>query len=75
MSLNIKEDTDLVLGRNYNVEYLDGRGRCQTFNNTLNNVDGTYFWFSSKQDGLALVRQDRITFMYCTDKPRFVDMT
>jgi len=63
------EDTDKVLGRKYNVEYLDGRGRCQTFNNTLANIDGTYFWFSSEQDGLALVKQDRVTFMYCTDRP------
>lgn len=73
MSLSIREDVNGVLGRKYNVEYLDGRGRCCTFNNTLVNVDGTYFWFENKQDGLALVKQDRVTFMYCTDKPKFED--
>jgi len=69
MMLKLNEDLDLVLNRNYNVEYLDGRNKCNTFNNKLVNIDSTYFWFSSKEKGLALVRQDRITFMYCTDKP------
>jgi hypothetical protein len=68
LSLNIKEDTNKVLCRRYNVEYLQGNGKTATFNNVLENVDGEYFWFSSKEDGLALVRQDRVTFMYCTDK-------
>jgi len=68
MSLNIKEDENHVLGRKYNVEYLDGRDRCQTFNNTLINVDGTYFWFEDVENGLACVKQDRVTFMYCTDR-------
>lgn len=71
MSLNLKEDIDNILGRRYNVEYLTGNGKCATFNNKLENVDGTYFWFSSKEDGLSLVRQDRVTFMYSTDKPNF----
>jgi hypothetical protein len=73
MMLKLNEDTDSVLGRRYNIEYLDGRGKCCTFNNRLVNIDSTYFWFSSKEDGLALVRQDRVTFMYCTDHPRYQD--
>jgi hypothetical protein len=67
MSESINEDINHVLGRKYNVEYLDGQGRCQTFNNTLTNIDNTYFWFESEQTGLALVKQDRVTFMYCTE--------
>jgi len=74
MSLNLKTDPDMVIGRKYNVEFLDGRGRCCTFNNTLWNVDGTYFWISSEENGMALVRQDRVTLMYCTDKPIFDDL-
>ena len=35
MSLNLKEDTDNILGRRYNVEYLTGNGKCATFNNKL----------------------------------------
>lgn len=68
MSCNIKEDMDCVLGRRYNVEFEYGNGKLMTFNNVLTNVDGVYFWFSSKEDGLACIRQDRVTFMYCTDK-------
>jgi hypothetical protein len=69
--LPIQEDKDKILGRKYNVEFLDGRGRPCTLNNTLVNVDNTYFWFSSKEDGLSIIKQDRVTFMYCTDKPKF----
>ena len=70
MSLQLKTDPDKVIGRKYNIEYLDGRNKPCTFSNTLWNVDGTYFWFSSEENGMALVRQDRVTFMYCIDKPR-----
>ena len=68
MSLSIREDINKILGRKYNVEYEMANGRCATFNNTLVNVDGIYFWFENEEDGLALVRQDRVTFMYCTDR-------
>lgn len=69
--LPIQEDKDKILGRKYNVEFLDGRSRPCTLNNTLDYVDNTYFWFSSKEDGLSIIKQDRVTFMYCTDKPKF----
>ena len=68
MGLSIKEDVNKILGRKYNVEYEMANGRWATFNNTLVNADGIYFWFENEEDGLALVRQDRVTFMYCTDR-------
>ena len=68
MNLAIIEDTDKVLGKRYNVEYEQGNGKTATFNNIFRNADGKYFWFSSEEDGLTCVRQDRVTFMYCTDK-------
>ena len=43
MSLNLREDTNKILGRRYNVEYEMANGKCATFNNILVNVDGVYF--------------------------------
>ena len=68
MSLNLTEDTNRILNRRYNVEYKMANGKWGTFNNILVNVDGDYFWFESEEDGLSLVLQDRVTFMYCTDR-------
>jgi hypothetical protein len=56
------------LNRRYNVEYELGNGKVQTFSNVLENVDGVYFWFCSPEDGMDIVRQDRIVTMICIDK-------
>lgn len=65
MSLILKNDTNNILGRLYNVEYELGNGKIQTLSNILENVDGVYFWFSSKENGLDIIRQDRIITMVC----------
>jgi len=65
MSLILKNDTNNILGRLYNVEYELGNGKIQTLSNILENVDGVYFWFSSKKNGLDIIRQDRIITMVC----------
>lgn len=54
-----------VLGRKYNVEYELGNGKIKTLFNTLENVDGKYFWFCSDEYGLDVIRQDRIITMTC----------
>ena len=68
MSLSIKEDTEHILGRKYNVEYKVNNDSIHTFSNILTNVDGTYFWFSSLEDGLDIIHQDRIVTMICLDR-------
>ena len=68
MSLLIKEDTENILGRKYNVEYKVNNDSIHTFSNVLTNVDGTYFWFSSLEDGLDIIRQDRIVTMICLER-------
>ena len=68
MSLLIKEDTENILGRKYNVEYKVNNDSIHTFSNILTNVDGTYFWFSSLEDGLDIIRQDRIVTMICLER-------
>jgi len=68
MSLSIQEDTENILGRKYNVEYKLGNDSIHIFSNILTNVDGTYFWFSSLEDGLDVIRQDRIVTMICLDR-------
>ena len=67
MSLNLLPDSEYnyVLGRSYNVEYELGNGKRNTFSNILENADGVYFWFSSKENGLDVIRQDRIITMVC----------
>lgn len=68
MSLNITCDENRVLGRLYNVAYDIGNGRIETFSNILENVDGTYFWFSSEEHGLDCIKQDRIIIMSCCER-------
>ena len=68
MSLLIKEDTENILGRKYNVEYKVNNDSIHTFSNILTNVDGTYFWFSSLEDGLDIIRQDRIVTIICLER-------
>ena len=68
MSLLIKEDTENILGRKYNVEYKTNNDSIHTFSNALTNVDGTYFWFSSLEDGLDIIRQDRVVTMICLER-------
>ena len=71
MSMTIKEDTDLVYNRNYKVcHYVNEKSSTNTFTNKLVNADGTYFWFSSIENGLAVVRQDMIVYMGCVDEPK-----
>ena len=75
MSISIKEDTDLVYNRNYKVcYYTDGsKDKIGTFTNKLTNADNTYFWFSSVEYGLSVVRQDMIVYMGCVDEPKKVE--
>ena len=73
MSLNIKEDNNQILGRKYNVEYKSNNDSIHTFSNVLANVDGTYFWFSSLEEGLDIVRQDRIMTMICLERNKSID--
>jgi len=68
MSLNIKEDVENILGRKYNIEYKLNNDSIHTFSNVLTNVDGTYFWFSSLEDGLDIIRQDRVVTMICLER-------
>lgn len=75
MSISIKEDTDLVYNRNYKVcYYTDGsKDKTGTFTNKLTNADNTYFWFSSVEYGLSVIRQDMIVYMGCVDKSKKVE--
>lgn len=70
IGLTIVADKDGVLGKHYNVEYESGNGKTNTFSNTLVNVGNGYFCFSSKLDGLEVVRQDRIIAMTCNSRER-----
>ena len=72
MSLLIKEDSENILGRKYNVEYKINNDLIHTFSNILTNVDGTYFWFSSLEDGLDIIRQDRIVTMICLERNKLL---
>ena len=72
--MTIKEDTDLVYNRNYKVcHYVNEKSSTNTFTNKLVNADGTYFWFSSVEYGLAVIRQDMIVYMGCIDEPKKVE--
>ena len=70
MSLNLLPDSEYnyVLDKSYNVEYELGNGKIKTFSNILRNVDGKYFWFCSEEDGMDVIKQDRIITMICNDK-------
>lgn len=66
--LSGKEAGKDILGRRYNVEYKLGNGKIQTLSNILENVDSVYFWFSSPEDGMDIIKQDRIITMICLDR-------
>jgi len=70
VSLNLLPDSEYgyVLDRNYNIEYELGNGKRRTFSNILRNVDGTYFWFCSEEEGMDVIRQDKIITMTCIRK-------
>ena len=57
-----------MLNRLYNVEYKLANGKINTFSNILTNVDGKYFWFYSEENGLDIIKQDRIETMVCKDR-------
>ena len=63
--LPFEKDTDLVYNRNYKVCYYIDDKRIETgiFTNKLINIDNTYFWFSSVEYGLAVIRQDMVVYM------------
>ena len=75
MSMTIKEDTDLIYNRNYKVcHYVDNKKiSTNTFTNKLVNVDGAYFWFSSIENGLAVIKQDMVVYMGCVDESKKVE--
>lgn len=70
MSLNLLPDGELsyILDRSYNVEYELGNGKRKTFSNILRNVDGVYFWFCSEEEGMDVIKQDKIITMTCIRK-------
>jgi hypothetical protein len=59
-----------MLDRRYNVEYQLGNGKIQTLSNVLENADGEYFWFCSEEDGLDMIKQDRVLTMVCIRKEK-----
>lgn len=75
MGLNILPNVNdgynkMVLGRKYNVEYQLGNGKICTLSNILENADGEYFWFCSEEDGLDVIKQDRVLTMVCIRKEK-----
>jgi hypothetical protein len=54
-----------TLGKSYNVEYELGNGKIMTFNNTLENIDDKYYWFLSEENGLDVIKKDRVITMVC----------
>ena len=73
--LPFEKDTDLIYNRNYKVCYYinDKRIETGTFTNKLVNIDNTYFWFSSIEYGLSVIRQDMVVYMGCIDEPKKVE--
>ena len=73
--LPFEKDTDLVYNRNYKVCYYIDDKRIETgiFINKLINIDNTYFWFSSIEYGLAVIRQDMVVYMGCIDEFKKVE--
>ena len=57
-----------VLGKSYNVEYELDNGKIITFNNTLENIDDKYYWFLSEENGLDVIKKDRVITMICSHK-------
>jgi hypothetical protein len=64
----IRQDTNHLLNRKYNVEYMLGNGKIMTFSNTLVHADGEYFCFESKENGLDIIRQDNLISITCLDR-------
>ena len=54
-----------TLDKSYNVEYELGNGKIMTFNNTLENIDDKYYWFLSEENGLDIIKKDRVITMIC----------
>ena len=73
--LPFEKDTDLIYNRNYKVCYFidDKKIKTGTFTNKLVNIDNTYFWFSSIEYGLSVIRQDMVVYMGCIDEPKKVE--
>ena len=63
--LSKNEKDNFYIGKKYNVEYELGNGKLNTFSNILANVDGKYFWFMSEENGMDVIKQDRILTMTC----------
>ncbi len=63
--LSVSKEREYIYGRKYNVEYELGNGRICTLSNILVNVDDKYFWFDSLEDGMDIIKQDRIVTMIC----------
>ncbi len=59
-----------AFNKRYNVEYELGNGKIFTFSNVLKNVDDGFFWFCSREEGLAFIRQDRIITMVSVKEDR-----
>lgn len=56
--------------RRYNVEYELGNGMCRTLSNILVAINGNFLYFESEEDGLDIIRVDRIAAMTCIDRQR-----
>lgn len=69
--INHTNDADNVLGKKYNVEYSLGNGKIKTFSNVLQKVDDGYFWFCNKEEGLDIIKEDRIMTMVCIRESYF----
>ena len=69
--LSKNKETNSFLGKRYDVEYKLSNGRIKYFSNILDNVD-KYFWFFSEEDGMHIIRQDRIITMVCSDSDKSI---
>ena len=65
--MSLKADKDHIFDRKYKICYYTDYTKFKTgiFENTLVNVDDTYFWFSSLEFGLTVIRQDMVVYMGC----------
>jgi hypothetical protein len=59
--------------RRYNVEFELDNGNHRTFSNTLIAVNGNLLYFESEENGLDIIRTDRITAMTCIDRQTKVE--
>ena len=60
--------------RKYNVEYELGNGICHTFSNVLIAVNGNHLYFESEENGLDIIRTDRIVSMTCIGRERKLEV-